>query len=349
MEPMPKWKRFLIGAALFAGLILTILSLINACTEACVESHSYSFLGMPFEWTGLAFFAILIPSFLLSNTRPRLSLLTSLMLASGIGAELMFILIQKYTIGAWCPVCLGIAASLGIATAIWASNAISTIKELSQTCRRGDLMSYMKRILGSFSALVVGFTVAFVGIAKKDDLHASQTTLEQHIAFGKTNSPIEIYIFTSWVCPACRHFEPALESMSPGLMKNAKVIFVDYGVDDITLNFLPYNLSFMFYNKDDYLTMRGALKELSDKTNEPDDKAVKAAVSKLGLKYKEVNYANVAAAIEYFKEKATNLKIKSLPSLVIINNDTKKTATLVGKEINPTAIQNTMNKIGKQG
>lgn len=345
METMPTWKRFLMGTALFAGLILTILSLINACTDACVETHSYRLLGMPFEWTGLPYFAILITMFFLSNTRPLFSLITSLLLASGIGAEIMFILVQKYTIGVWCPLCLGIAASLGIAGIIWASEAVSHFKSLSHNCKKGGLMSSVKRSLGSFSALIIGFTIAFVGISKRDDLNASQTTLEQHIAFGKTNSPIEIYVFTSWVCPACRKFEPALESMAPALMTNAKVIFVDYGVDDITLNFLPYNLSFMFYNKPEYLQMRGALKKLSDKTNEPDDKTVSKAISKLGLKYKEVNYASVAAAIEYFKEKATTLKIKSLPSLVIINNETKKVATLVGREITPTAIQSTMNQI----
>lgn len=347
MYPIAKWKRFVIGSGLFIGLLLTILSWINACTEACAEGHSYRLFGMPFEWTGLMYFAVLIPSFFLSRTKPLFNILTSLMLACGMGAELMFILVQKYTIGSWCPICLGIATSLGIAWMVWASENLLKLKTSVHTGIRSDLMSSLKRIFGSLSAFAIGFTIALVGIAKKEELHASQG-FEQHIAFGKTNSPVEIYVFTSWICPACRRFEPTLEAMAPGLMQNAKLIFVDYGVDDITLNFLPFNLSFMFYNKTDYLRMRGALKELSDKTNEPSDRDVAAAVGKLGLKYKEVNYANVAAAIQYFKEKATTLKIKSLPSLAIINNENQETAVLVGNEITPKAVEHTISKISKQ-
>ena len=346
MYPIAKWKRFVIGSGLFIGLLLTILSWINACTEACAEGHSYRLFGMPFEWTGLMYFAVLIPSFFLSRTKPLFkhthkpnAALHGCRTHVYIGSEIHDRILVSY---------LSRNRNLSrYSLDGCASENLLKLKTSVHTGIRSDLMSSLKRIFGSLSAFAIGFTIALVGIAKKEELHASQG-FEQHIAFGKTNSPVEIYVFTSWICPACRRFEPTLEAMAPGLMQNAKLIFVDYGVDDITLNFLPFNLSFMFYNKTDYLRMRGALKELSDKTNEPSDRDVAAAVGKLGLKYKEVNYANVAAAIQYFKEKATTLKIKSLPSLAIINNENQETAVLVGNEITPKAVEHTISKISKQ-
>lgn len=318
------------GIGIMAGLFFTFLSWIGACTSACAEGHNYRMFGYPFEWFGFAYFISLLLSYLFSRHNRVFSFLTGLLLAAGIGSEVMFILIQKYTIGSWCPVCLCIAGSVGIAAAAWAYSFVKNFQMSIQEGKRSDIMLNLKKALCNFSVLILGFTTAFIGVAKHDDLQAAEGTFQHRIVFGDEKSPIEIYVFTSWVCPACRHFEPTLEKMAPELMKEAKVVFVDYGVDDTTLNYLPYNLSFMLHQKEKYIPLRKAIKEMAKTTEEPDDEGVEKAAEALGVKYKQINYADVAAGIELFKDLATDLKVKSLPSFVIIDTKTKKIVHLSG-------------------
>lgn len=337
-NPQSKILYILTGIGIFAGFILTLLSWTGACNEACTEGHSYRIFGLHFEWIGFVYFCFLIVTFALSKGSPLFSLLTSLLLAGGIGAEVMFILIQKYTIGVWCPICLGIAASVCFAALAWSADTLLGFKTMISQGKRSSIMQNLMRSLTTFTAFFLGFLIAFLGVAKHDDLLAAEKTFEERIVFGNEKSPIEVYIFTSWVCPACRRFEPILERMIPAIENKAKVIFVDYGVDDTTLNYLPYNLAFMFYDKEHYLKARLMLKEMAYNIDEPSDEEIEKASANAGLKYKQINYSDVAAGIEYFKKLSTDLKIKSLPAVVIIDNSQKKVAQLTGNQITESAV-----------
>lgn len=340
----------LTGLGIVAGLILTFLSWIGACSNACIEGHAYRFFGLHFEFIGFVYFILLLASYILSFWYPTFTTVTGLLLAAGVGSEIMFILIQKYAVGAWCPICLSIAASVFIAAGAWAIGYIRGLTKTIQQGNRSDIMQTLKRSLTSFAALTAGLLLAFFGVTKHDDLMAAEETFQQKIEFGNQDSPIEIYVFTSWICPACSKFEPTLEEMAPKLMKDAKIIFVDYGVDDTTMNFLPYNLSFMLHQKPQYIPLRRAIKEMAKETEEPEEKSVEAAAAKLGVKYKQINYADVAAGIELFKELATDLKIRSLPSMVIVDTRNKKIARLSGlSELTLENVQETLNDVKKQG
>jgi len=309
------------------GLLLNFLSWTGACTSACEAEHSYLLFGMHFEFVGFIYFSALALSLLGS-----FSWVTTVLLAGGIGSELLFILVQKFVIGVWCPLCLGIAASIFLATIAWFIHG-------------GKTMFGSKRVYSTSFMLMLGFLTAFIGVAKHEDLHATEKSFQEKLTFGNKNSDTEIYIFTSWICPACHKFEPALEKMAPDLMKNATITFVDYGVDDTTLNYLPFNLSFIINNKDKYIELRKMLKELSTSEKEPTDEEVAAKASSLGIKFHEINYATVASAIEYFKQTAVKFKVRSLPTFVIRDKKSGKTTLISGSQMTPDDVAEATKEI----
>lgn len=341
------WKKFryiLTGLGICAGLFLTILSLANVCHESCLKGHSYRLLSLPFEWIGLFYFIPLLISFLLSKSSPLFSLFTGLMLAAGIGSEVMFILIQKYVIGSWCLLCLGIAASIFVSASSWAIDYFFELQSTIFIGHREKILKRIKRAILMLSATAGGFLIAFVGVSKQEQALES-VAFEQKILFGNQESPIEIYVFTSWSCPACHRYEPTLEKLIPNLEEQARVIFVDYGVDDTTLNYLPYHLSFMMHNKDHYIALRSMLKKLSTLTETPTDEDVAVKAKELGVDYKQLSYSDVAIAIDYFKNLATQLNVAYLPSFVIMNTKTKKQEILSGSKVTPDDIQAVIRKL----
>lgn len=332
------------GLSILAGFILVIIAWLGICSEACAKEHDYLLLGMPFEWTGLVYFLLLIASYVLSIKNPSFSFITGILLAIGIGSEVMFIFIQKYAIGSWCPVCLGIAASLSIAVIL---RTIDYIQELQSTIyngKRQKITYVLKRALATLSAGVAGFIIAFFGVSKPTST-VPETKFEQQLAFGNESSPVEVYVFTSWICPACRKFEPSLEKMMPGILKKAKVVYVDYGMDDLTLNYLPYHLSFMINNKDKYLELRKILKDISSSTDKPNEEMIQSEIAKINAQYTEMNYSDVMLGIKYFKDTAENLEITHLPCLAIVNAKNNKKEKLTGSAITYEDVIKTINKL----
>jgi len=103
---------FLGGIGVVAGLILSIISWLKLCSEACLATHSWRFCGCEFENIGITFFPILTVIYLLGWKNPLAYLVAGWMVAGALGSEVMFIFVQKYKIGHWCPICLSIAASM---------------------------------------------------------------------------------------------------------------------------------------------------------------------------------------------------------------------------------------------
>lgn len=193
----------------------------------------------------------------------------------------------------------------------------------------------MKNIWNKFSpfaAMGIGFIVAFLGLAKFDPLEAAQEAIKEKITFGNPKSDIEIYLFTDWACPACKKVEPTIEALVPELMKDNKVYFVDYVIHPETLNYLPYHLAFQLNNKAQYLKLRHMLEDISKKNKNPSEEQISKAAAKLGVKFKELSYADVDAGEKYFKSLGEKFKVKSTPTMVIINVDSKKGKKLVGGE-----------------
>lgn len=324
MDSSSKWQSTLFNLASFsllAGLILTFVSWLELCTETCTEAHNYVFYGTKFEVFGGVYFILLNLLHLLSKKHQSLSFLVALLIVAGLGAEAMFIWLQKTQIGSFCTVCLSIAASLLLAGLFY------------------FLMYYIKHREGgymkSFSLLTVfaiGFIVAFGGVVKIDRLEAAQQEIKEQIKFGKTDSPIEIYLFTDWTCPACRALEPKLESLVKHVGESASFTFVDLAIHPETLNYSPYNLALMMNYKPYYFKARDALTQLSAKTKKPTDKQVTEVIKPIGFKFQELGYKDISVGMKYFEQLADKFKVEATPTLVIVNSETKKGQKLAGVE-----------------
>lgn len=296
---------------ILAGGLLTAVSWLHLCRESCNEAHNYRLFGLPFEWIGAGFFLALG---ILHFTNRRAA---GLAVAGGLGAEVLFILLQKIQIGVWCPVCLSIASILGIVGICY------LITEKYE--------GFMNKWLLT-AALILGFSVSFLGVAKVDQLQAAEDAIKEQIKFGNLESPLHIYVFTDWACPACRLVEPKIEAISRKILKEAQMTFVDTVVHTATLNYAPYNISFMVNNKSNYFRIRDALGQLSLTTKKPSEEEVQKAIAPLGIQYRELPYEDVSIAMKYFEELTDKFKIIGTPSVAIVNSEAKKGKKLEGLE-----------------
>lgn len=323
-----KWQYAITSLGILSGLILSIVSYLNLCSEECRAGHDYTLFSLPFGPVGIIFFSGLLIAQLFSLNNNTLKLIVSSFLAAALGAEVVLIFIQKYEIGHWCPVCLGIAASVLVASLPLLYQYFKDLRYSS----KGDNMRHLKTGLSKALIFSASLALFFVGVVKENKLEAMENSVKEQIAFGNANSTVNLYLFTDWACPACRALEPNLAKLMPAITSKARMTFVDIPVHPETLNFSPFNLSFMINNKSKYLELREALTTLSTKTSTPTDVQITKLAKEHGATFKELNYADVALGINYWKELATKFEIEATPTLVIVNPTTKKGKKLAGVE-----------------
>jgi hypothetical protein len=198
--------------------------------------------------------------------------------------------------------------------------------------RDGERNLVMKRLAGKTAlilfAFLAGMGVTAMGLKKPDAFAAGLPV--KSLAFGDTESSSEVYFVTDWFCPACRVAEPEILKGARNVMRQAKVVFVDYPVHPETINYIPYNLSFIVREKAKYLEIREAMATLARKTKEPTPEDVQAAVTHLGVKYVPLNYADVLAGMQYFNALVKRFKVPGTPSVVVLDSRTGKTKTFFG-------------------
>lgn len=318
--------------ALLCACGLALASWMQLCSQACAEGHTYRFFGFTFEQIGLITFPLLTLIHLLTRKFPSLTLLVGWILCAMLGTEVILIYVQKYKIGSWCPICLSIAAALSVTALAYLYGYYKDFKYSLENPDRGPIMINIYKGLTGVGFFCLGFLAAFVGIGKYNPLQAAENNIKESIAFGNLNSNIEVYVFTDWACPACRSIEPILEEVAPKIMKVAKLTFIDDPVHPETLNFTPYNVSFMVNNKAKYFDLRRALTKLSENTKAPTDQQIEAISSKLGVKYQQLSYADVALANKYFTHLIKQLDVEGTPTVVIVNKETQKGKKLPGAQ-----------------
>lgn len=322
----------LLSLALIAGFTLSIVSYLELCSEECKAGHDWKLFGLPFGPLGIGFFSIVIALHFLSLKYSWLEGIVGLSVLGALGSEVVFILIQKYKIGHWCPVCLGIAASVAVAALIFSYSYFRELQHSLSKGQKGDIMHSLWRGIGSLTVFLAGILIAFVGVAKENKLAAAENEIKDQMAFGDLNSPIQAYLFTDWACPACRSLESKLRLIMPTLVAKTRFTFVDLPVHKETLNYSPFNLSFMINNKAKYIELRDQLTELSTKTGTPTDKEIIEIARKSGVTYKELNYADVALGLKHWKELAKQFDVDATPTLVLVNLKAKKGKKLAGGE-----------------
>ncbi|NVO00701.1 MAG: thioredoxin domain-containing protein [Geobacteraceae bacterium] len=305
-----------------AGLVLAVLSWTDLCSfSGCTEAHEYRFFGISLQLVGTLYFCILIATMLISTRCDKIKLPLHLMLAGGAGAEAVMIHLQKNVIQAWCPLCLGIAASVFL---------LCLVKVIaSTTAPKGDTVMNKKQFISKFMLLTVaaiaGFAVSFVGI-KKPEAAGIDTAL------GKYSSKVEVYIFSDWLCPICVKVEPIIEEAYKSLEKKAKLHFIDKPVHKESMNFVPYHLSFLVNEKPKYIALRKALFELAKTNKNPSLTDVQAVISPLGVTYKQLSFMDVSQTMAQSQALSTEYKVTGTPTIVIVNSVSKKSKTLVGSK-----------------
>lgn len=322
-------ERFLIRGGLAAGLILSVASALNFCAvDACSEAHKYTLLGIAMPFLGIGFFIIADILYELSMAKTFIKPLFLLLIFCASGAEIAFILIQKFRIQKWCPLCLGVAAAVYfVAIVISFEGVKNMISRVNQ--REIMIMPLMRKIVTIVLVFTAGFFLAYRGMEKGD---AEESVPK--IFLGKQDSSVEVFIMTDWFCPACQKAEQEIEKAVPALEKRAKVFFVDVPIHPETLNYTPYNLSFLTHEKNKYMELRKALLGLTKKTKEPTPDDVKGAITPLNVVYKPLSFLDATRGIKFYEAVSREFKVSATPTVVVRDTKTGKVAKLVGiKEI----------------
>jgi len=323
------WRRHLPLAPIAAALVLSVMSWLGVCTGDCLETSLYRLFGVPLPPVGVAFFVVCGAACVAANRYGILRTALAGLLSGALGAEIAFLWIQKFRIGHWCPLCVGIAASVAAACALTIPPLFrGAAPQLTDGERKSDMKPFAAKLVLILVAFLCGLGLSAAGL-EKTDAYASALS-PQSIAFGAVDSPSEVYIVTDWFCPSCRLAEPEILKGAQLAMKRAKVVFVDYPIHRETLNFIPYNLSFMMREKGKYLQIREALDGLSRKTKEPTPEEVQAAVSPLGVKYVPLNYVDVLTGTQYYISLMKQYKVAGTPTVIVTDTRTGRIRTLSG-------------------
>lgn len=328
-----------------AALIFSVLSWLGICSDGCEETDLYRIFGFPLSPLGVGYFTLCGLAFLTRNRFRFSGFLIPVLLSGALGSEFVLVWIQKFVIGKWCQLCVGIGLSVVTACVLVALERLPGVA--ARICG-GERNLEMKRLAGKTAlilfVLLAGMGVTAMGLSKPDAFAAGMPVTS--LAFGDTESSSEVYIITDWFCPACRTAEPEILKGVRKAMRQAKVVFVDYPVHPETFNYIPYNLSFIVHDKAKYLEIRGAMATLAQKTKEPTLEDVQAAVSPLGVKYVPLNYADVMAGMQYFSTLVKRFKVPGTPSVVVLDSRTGKTKTLYGMlEITSDNILKTLTEV----
>jgi disulfide bond formation protein DsbB len=110
-------------------------------------------------WFGIAYFSSILLLLWLRHKVYLLDLAVSVMVFSGIGAELRLLWIQKYIIGSWCPLCVTICCALFLAA------ILLLIENVQDTGSGEDRWKGLLGWLAFVTAMMgIGLAVAVAGV-----------------------------------------------------------------------------------------------------------------------------------------------------------------------------------------
>jgi len=311
----------LVWLATLSGFVLSVVSLLKICSS-CSETANYRVFGMDFGWFGIAYFAVLVIAVALRRKFSWAVWLTALLLFASAGAETRFIWIQKYEIGQWCPICLSLAAAVYIACC-----GITWYTFRTVTHKGAPMKSKAVFIVLVSLFFVLGLGSSIMGVKKQAD------AAELDLFLGKTSSPTTVYFVSDWFCPACKKAEPAIEKIYPELAKIVRISFVDFPIHKETLNYTPYNLQFLAFEKAKYISLRKVLADLALKSKKPSEGEVQVAVAPLGVKLRTMDTADTLYGMQANLMVYRGYNVNSTPTAVVTNGKTKKTKLLVGENL----------------
>ena len=338
---------------ILGGLTTSLLDWFGTCTDACAEASLYRLFGLPMPPFGAAYFTMCAGAWFLRRLHPVFLMALAGLLFGGFGAELYFTWVQWKIIGHWCPICVIIAFCVGGACSMFLLEYYFSTSTILSDFERKYPMKLPIKFPYVYAALVFfaislfgGLGTATLGLKKPDAIAAAIT--KETLAFGQINSSRTVYFISDWFCNACRTVEPEIVKGAQEAMKQAKVFFVDYPVHRETMNYVPFNISFMANEKEKYLKIREALGELTLKTKNPTPEEVRAAVAPLGVTYVPLDYTDVFGGTQVQMSIVQQLKPSGTPEVVIVDSLTGKTVRLKGiREITSESIIQAISEVSK--
>jgi len=177
--------------------------------------------------------------------------------------------------------------------------------------------------------ILVGYLIIALGGATLG-VYAEAEAAELDLFLGKTSSPTTVYFVSDWLCPVCMKTEPVIEKMYPDIAKLARVSFVDLPFHRETLNFTPFNIQFIAYEKTKYIRLRQVLAGLALKTKNPSEAVVQAAVAPLGVRLRHMSRPDTLYGMQSNFMVYRGYNVNLTPTVVVTNSKTKKTKLIVG-------------------
>src|SRR3990172_6966972 len=196
-DPWKSARGYWIALPLAAAWVLSAMSLLGICSDGCGGTHLYRLFVFPLPPFGLGFFTLCGLAFLTRNRYRFSGFMIPVLLSGALGSEFVFVWIQKYVIGRWCLMCIGIALSVVTACVLIALQRLSGV---AIRIRGGERNLVMKRLAGKTAlilfAFLAGMGVTALGLEKPDAVAAGMPVTS--FAFGDTGSSSEVYIVTDW-------------------------------------------------------------------------------------------------------------------------------------------------------
>jgi hypothetical protein len=151
----------LLWLAVSTGWLVSIFSVIEemCMVSACRDTAGFTVFGFNMGWFGIAYFSLILIVQWLRQKDSRLDWLFSVLLFSGIGAELRLLWIQKYVIGGWCPICVTICCALFVAATLLVVEKLQG--DGSPQGRGKSLFWWLALALATIAA---GLTIAILGV-----------------------------------------------------------------------------------------------------------------------------------------------------------------------------------------
>ncbi len=158
-----KWNgvSLLLWLALLTAWSFSVFSVIEefCLVSACRDAAGFTLFGFNMGLCGIAYFSALLLFLFFRKKYPVLELLLSAGVSAGVGAEMRLLWIQKYVIGAWCPLCVTICCSLCGAAAMLVFEKV-TVARTGGAARR-PRMGWIALII---SMITAGLLIAVLGV-----------------------------------------------------------------------------------------------------------------------------------------------------------------------------------------
>jgi uncharacterized membrane protein len=146
--------------ALSVGWAVSIFTVIEelCLATACSDTASFTFFGVGMGWFGIAYFSAILVTLWLRRKIQLLEWALTALVSVGAGAELRLLWIQKYIIGAWCPLCVTICCALFVAATLLLIERICAVRSTAGEKGWAGWLTF------SATMSAIGLVVAYFGV-----------------------------------------------------------------------------------------------------------------------------------------------------------------------------------------